>query len=108
MVDGELKRAYSTYIELGYDFALGENWQLDARVGFTPAKSLYTRFQGDFAVTLVGLKLHKTWACEHCTVKGFVHVMLQPWQVTKENLIRPITEAGDQKLNAAVGCSVSI
>ena len=108
MVDGELKRAYSTYIELGYDFALGENWQLDARVGFTPAKSLYTRFQGDFAVTLVGLKLHKTWACEHCTVKGFAHVMLQPWQVTKENLIRPITEAGDQKLNAAVGCSVSI
>ena len=108
MVDGELKRAYSTYIELGYDFALGENWQLDARVGFTPAKSLYTRFQGDFAVTLVGLKLHKTWACEHCTVKSFAHVMLQPWQVTKENLIRPITEAGDQKLNAAVGCSVSI
>ena len=107
VVDGELKRAYSTYIELGYDFALGENWQLDARVGMTPAKSLYTRFEGDFAVTLIGLKLHKTWAMEHCSVKGFAHVMLQPWQVTKDNLIRPITEAGDQKLNMAVGCSVA-
>ena len=117
MVNGELKRAYSTYIELGYDFALGENWQLDTRVGFTPAKSLYTRFEGDFAVTLVGLKLHKTWEMSGerretkgvgPVVKAFAHVMLQPWQVTKENLIRPITEAGDQKLNMAVGCSVSI
>ena len=117
MLNGELKRAYSTYIELGYDFALGENWQLDTRVGFTPAKSLYTRFEGDFAVTLVGLKLHKTWEMSGerretkgvgPVVKAFAHVMLQPWQVTKENLIRPITEAGDQKLNMAVGCSVSI
>ena len=117
MLNGELKRAYSTYIELGYDFALGENWQLDTRVGFTPAKSLYTRFEGDFAVTLVGLKLHKTWAVrgerreakgKGPVVKAFAHVMLQPWEVTKENLIRPITEVGDQKLNMAVGCSVSI
>ena len=102
-----LKRAYSTYIELGYDFALGQDWQLDARVGVTPAKSLYTGFEGDFAVTLVGLKLHKTWAMEHCAIKGFAHVMLQPWQVTKDNLIRPINEAGDQKLNMAVGCTVA-
>jgi hypothetical protein len=68
---------------------------------------LYTRFKGDFAVTLVGLKLHKTWVMEHCNIKGFAHVMLQPWQVTKDNLIRPITEAGDQKLNLALGCSVA-
>lgn len=115
MVDGELKRAYSTYIELGYDFALGENWQLDARLGMTPAKSLYTGFQGDFAVTMIGLKLHKTWELgkpedENIKpkVKAFAHVMLQPWQLSKDNLIRPITEAGDQKLNIAVGCSVSI
>ena len=112
IVDGELKRAYSTYIELGYDFALGENWQLDARLGFTPAKSLYTRYQGDFAVTLIGMKLKKTWKINSEKGRGpainaFAHVMLQPWQVTKDNLIRPITEAGDQKLNMAVGCSVA-
>lgn len=115
MVDGELKRAYSTYIELGYDFALGENWQLDARVGVTPAKSLYTGFKGDFAVTMIGLKLHKTWAfgkqdeaSKGLKVKAFANVMLQPWQLTKDNLIRPISEAGEQKLNFAVGCSVSL
>lgn len=108
MLNDQLKRAYSTYIELGYDFALGENWQLDARLGMTPAKSLYTGFQGDFAIAMVGLKLHKTWAFEHCSVKGFANVMLRPWQLNKENLILPIAQAGDQRLNMAVGCSVSV
>ena len=103
-----LKRAYSTYIELGYDFDLGTNWQLAARLGITPAKSLYTGFQGDFAVTLIGLKLNKSWSLSHGTVSAFAHVMLQPWQVNKDNLIKPITHAGEQKLNLAVGCSYGI
>lgn len=107
-VETELKRAYSTYIELGYDFDLGADWQLAARLGMTPAKSLYTGFQGDFAVTLVGLKLNKSWALSYGTMSAFAHVMLQPWQVSKDNLIMPIVEAGNQKLNFAVGCSYEI
>lgn len=107
-VETELKRAYSTYIELGYDFDLGADWQLAARLGMTPAKSLYTGFQGDFAVTLIGLKLNKSWSLSHGTVSAFAHVMLQPWQVNKDNLIKSITHAGEQKLNLAVGCSYGI
>ena len=103
-----LRRAYSTYIELGYDFDLGENWMLAARVGMTPAKSLYTGYQGDFAVTLVGMKLTKSWSLAYGTMSAFAHVMLQPWQVNKDNLILPITQAGGQKLNMAVGCSYNI
>ena len=105
---GELKRAYSTYIELGYDFDLTQDWLLAARVGMTPTKSLYTRFQSDFAVTMVQLKLTKTWKLDYGTMTAFANVMLQPWQVTKDNLIRPVAEAGDQKLNLAVGCSYGI
>ena len=103
-----LKRAYSTYIELGYDFNLGEDWLLAARAGFTPAKSLYTGFKGDFAVTLIGLKLSKQWNYEHFSVNAFANVMLQPWNVEADNLIRPIADAGSQKLNFAVGCSVGL
>ena len=102
------KRAYSTYIELGVDQTFDHNWSLAARLGITPAKSIYTFYQGDFAVTLVGLKLQKVWQCEHMDVSGFAHVMLQPWQVTKDNLILPIEQAGNQKLNLAIGCSVGI
>ena len=106
-----LKRAYSTYIELGYDFDLTQNWLLAARVGVTPWKSLYTGFQGNFAVTMTQLKLTKTWEIRReargANVTAFANLMLQPWQVTKENLIRPIAEAGYQKLNLAVGCTVA-
>ena len=106
--DVTLKRAYSTYIELGYDFDLTQDWMLAARVGMTPAKSLYTRFEGDFAVTLVGLKLTKSWALDYGRLNAFANVMLQPWQLTQDNLIRPITEAGNQKLNMSVGLGWSI
>ena len=106
-----LKRAYSTYIELGYDFDLTQNWLLAARVGVTPWRSLYTGFQGNFAVTMTQLKLTKTWEIRReargANVTAFANLMLQPWQVTKENLIRPIAEAGYQKLNLAVGCTVA-
>ena len=101
--NGELKRAYSTYIELGYDFDLTHDWLLAARLGVTPAKSMYTGYQGDFAVTLVGLNLQKQWNFQHLSISTFANLMLQPWQVTKDNLILPIAKAGNQKLNLAVG-----
>ena len=118
---GELKRAYSTYIEVGVDQTFGQGWSLAARLGITPAKSMYTGYQGDFAVTLVGLKLNKRWELgavrdrgdkakrrEAGRLEAFAHVMLQPWQVNKDNLIMPIDKAGDQKLNLAVGLQWSI
>ena len=123
-VNGEevWKRAYSTYIEVGVDQTFDHNWSLAARVGITPAKSIYTFYQGDFAVALVGLKLTKSWelgekargAVSDRGVKragrldAFANVMLQPWQVNKDNLIMPIDKAGGQKLNIAVGLQWSI
>ena len=116
----EWKRAYSTYIEAGVDQTFGQGWSLAARVGITPAKSLYTGYQGDFAVTLVGLKLNKSWKLGAVEAKGerreagrlnaFAHLMLQPWQVNKDNLIFPIGQADEdgQKLNLAVGLQWSI
>lgn len=106
--DGNLKRAYSTYIELGYDVALPHDWTLMPRVGMTPAKSMYTGYQGDFAVTLVGLKLQKQWAFDGFAVQAFAHAMLNPWRVTAENLILPISQASNQKLSLSVGCSIGI
>lgn len=106
--DGTLKRAYSTYIEVGYDFDLTHDWTLAARLGITPAKSMYTGYKGDFAVNLVGLKLQKQWSMQGYAIQAFAHVMLNTWNVNADNLIRPVSEAGDQKLNVAVGCSIGI
>ncbi len=110
----EWKRAYSTYIEVGVDQTWGQDWSLAARLGITPAKSIYTFYKGDFAVALVGLKLNKGWVLGDEAMRragrldAFVHVMLQPWDVSADNLILPISEAGGQKLNVAVGLRWSI
>ena len=106
--DGTLKRAYSTYFELGYDFDLTHDWTLAARVGMTPAKSMYTGYQGNFAVNLIGLKLQKQWNMQGYAVQAFAHVMLNTWNVNADNLILPVAQAGGQKLNMAVGCNVGI
>lgn len=113
-----LKRAYSTYIELGYDVDLKKDWMLNLRLGMTPAKSLYTGFAGDFAICHIGAQLTKTWALSNKPVTSkhgktpyitaFAHLMLNPWQVNKHNLILPVANAGDQKLNLAAGCTVSL
>lgn len=106
--NGELKRAYSSYIEVGYDFDLKENWLLNLRLGMTPAKSLYTGYQGDFAICHIGAKLNKTWQLDNINITAFAHLMLNPWHVNKHNLILPIAQAGDQKLNLAAGFSTSL
>jgi hypothetical protein len=64
------------------------------------------------------LKLNKSWVLDAGNdrddkakgdkkragnLNAFAHVMLQPWQVSKDNLIMPIAYADGQKLNIAVG-----
>lgn len=108
---GNLRRAYSTYIELGYDFTWGKKWLLATRLGMTPAKSLYTAYQGNFAICHIGLNLRKTWSFSTSSklspnLTAFANLMLNPYQVNKNNLILPIEQAGNQKLNLNIGCQV--
>lgn len=108
---GNLRRAYSTYIELGYDFTWGKKWLLATRLGMTPAKSLYTAYQGNFAICHIGLNLRKTWSFSTSSklspnLTAFANLMLNPYQINKNNLILPIEQAGNQKLNLNIGCQV--
>ena len=82
MDEGRLKRAYSSYLELGYDIYMPHNLCLEARVGMTPWKSMYTGFEGDFAVCNVSAKLnwHKDIS-EHCMMTAFVNLMLNPYDM---------------------------
>lgn len=78
----ELKRAYSSYLELGYDFYFQHNLSLEARLGMTPWKSMYTGFQGDFAVCNLSAKLnwHKDIS-ERCMMTAFANLMLNPYDM---------------------------
>ena len=79
MVGGELKRAYSTYIEARYDQPLPLDMTLTALIGVTPWKSLYTGFQKQFAVVNLLIGLDKSWqVAEHCSVNLGGIIALNP------------------------------
>ena len=61
MQNGELKRAYSTYIEARYDQPLPYDITLSGVIGLTPWRSLYTGFEKEFAVVNLSAGLSKSW-----------------------------------------------
>lgn len=100
-------RAWSTYIELGYDYT----WEnigltLGGQLGFSPwASDLYGNSK--FAVTNISVKLNKEFEVGPCTIDIFAQGSLNPDGVTTQNALIP--GAGDdklykQKLNAVLGC----
>ncbi len=82
------KRAYSSYLELGYDIYLPNNLCLEARAGLTPWKSMYTGFQGDFAFCNVSAKLnwHKDIS-ERCMMTAFANLMINPYDMANNYVI---------------------
>ena len=86
--NGELKRAYSSYIELGYDFKLPYDLCLAARLGMTPWTSCYTGFQGTFAVCNISARLNWTYELSsHWNVSPFAHLMLNPYDLSHDACI---------------------
>lgn len=101
------RRAWSTYIELGYDYT----WEnigltLGGQLGISPwASDLYGNSK--FAVTNISVKLNKEFEIGPCTIDIFAQGSLNPDGVTTQNALIP--GAGDdklykQKLNAVLGC----
>ena len=83
--NGELQRAYSSYLELGYDIFMPHNLCLEARAGLTPWKSMYTGFQGDFAFCNVSAKLnwHRDLG-DHCMMTAFANLMINPYDMATD------------------------
>lgn len=107
--DGKLRRAWSSYLEVGYDFALPYQMTLAARVGMTPWKSLYTGYQGDFAVTNIDLRLMREWALSpHCGLVVMGQLMLNPRHITKDNLRWNVRHPGEQRLNANLSVGINV
>lgn len=86
---GELKRAYSTYIEARYDQPLPYDIVLSGVIGVTPWRSMYTGFQKQFAVVNLSVGVSKSWKLtDYCSVDvGGVIVFnpssMQPlWNIT--------------------------
>ncbi len=105
--DDELRRAYSSYFEFKYEFALPYAMSLYTTIGMTPWRSLYTGFEGGFAVVNVDVSFHKVWQLQRCAVLLAGDLMLNPWRVTKDNIRWKPKNPSAQRLNANITVGIS-
>lgn len=103
------RRAWSTYIELGYDYTWEQyGLTLGGQLGMSPWESpLYGNEK--FAVTNLSVKLNKEWEFEHFTLDLYALGMLNPDGINSENVY--ISKGGDeklynQKLNGCIGVGI--
>lgn len=107
-VEGTEKRAWSSYLEIGYDAELPFDITLNAHVGMSPWKSfLYDNEK--FAVINVGARLEKSFEFNHCSLSVFAEGSINPDGINRHNVYIP--SAGDsklykQKLNGLLGLGI--
>ena len=82
-----VKRAFSSYLQLGYDFALPYDITIPIRLGMTPWRSRYTQYEGTFAVCCISASIEKVFRFEHFNLKIFGRAMFNPDRVNKDNII---------------------
>ena len=105
----DANRAWSSYLELGYDYTWDNiGLTLGGQIGMSPwASDMYGN--DGFAVTNLTVKLNKEWEFDACTLDLFAQGTLNPDGINKNNVY--INEAGDdklymQKLNGVIGVGV--
>ena len=110
IANGQLeKQAFSTYIELGYDYTF-EDWGLTLgfQMGMSPwASPMY--YNDKFAVVNLALKADKEFDLGVCTLNLWATGSINPDGIDKDNVF--VNAAGDdklymQKLNGAIGIGV--
>ena len=103
------RRAWSSYIELGYDYTFEDlGLTLGAQIGLSPWESpLYGNEK--FACTNISLKINKEWEFDVVTLDLYAQGSLNPDGIDKTNVFIP--EAGEdklycQKLNGTIGLGI--
>ena len=108
-------QAYSTYIELGYDYTFEDlGLTIGAQVGLSPWESpIYGNDK--FACTNVSLKIDKEWEFDKCSLNLFASGSINPDGLVTDKSDADynvfINEAGDdklynQKLNGFIGLGI--
>jgi hypothetical protein len=109
---GNAKRAYSTYIELGYDIDLPLGIVLGVKVGFTPWKGMFTDYgevwkNGQtIGINNLQLRAEREFQVKSLSLSVWGEAMFNCYGVNKDNIINTFGEAASQKLNACIGMGV--
>ena len=110
--NGNAKRAYSTYIQVGYDITLPLDIILGIKVGFTPWKGMYSDYEEvwkngqTIGINNIQLRAEREFELKGICLNVWGEAMFNCYGVTKDNIIKTFGEASSQKLNACIGVGV--
>ena len=109
---GALKRAYSTYIQVGYDFELPFGTIIGARVGLTPWLGAYSGYEevwknaGTVALNNLSLRVEHEFEVGPVSLSVFAEGMLNCYGIDKSNAVTKISDRSEQRLNGCIGGSL--
>ena len=110
--NGNAKRAYSTYIQVGYDITLPLDIILGIKVGFTPWRGMYSDYEEvwkngqTIGINNIQLRAEREFELKGICLNVWGEAMFNCYGVTKDNIIKTFGEASSQKLNACIGVGV--
>jgi hypothetical protein len=110
--NGNAKRAWSTYIQVGYDITLPFNIILGIKVGFTPWKGMYSDYEEvwkngqTIGINNIQLRAEREFELKGICLNVWGEAMFNCYGVNKNNIIKTFGEASSQKLNACIGLGV--
>jgi len=105
-----LKRAYSSYLEVSYDFELPLGFSITPTVGMTPWASFYNFYEDKFSVNNVSLKLNWELGIKDIIALDVYGIaMLNTSGINKDNVWPSVKNSyNNQRLNLAVGVGIWI
>ncbi len=109
---GEWHRAWSTYIQVGYQFELPLGMTLDTRVGLTPWRGMYSYYEEVWedaktvAINNINLRLQREFELKHIYLGVWGEMMLNCYGIDKTNLTTTLADKENQRLNWCIGASL--
>lgn len=109
---GQWQRAWSTYIQVGYDFTLPLDIVLGARVGITPWRGMYSNYEEVWknaktvAINNINLRLEREFELKSIYLAVWGECMLNCYGLDKTNLTTALENKFDQRLNWGIGGSI--
>lgn len=110
--NGEWHRAWSTYIQVGYQFELPLGMTLDTRVGLTPWRGMYSFYEEVWedaktvAINNINLRLQREFELKHVYLGIWGEMMLNCYGIDKTNLTTTLEDKENQRLNWCIGASL--